>query len=98
MSVILEQYIKEIIDSGYTIEKYKAVSNPCVNFAITLADKLLDEAYLDGYVNFFDLSIEIEGKWQFLSKGSETIGYNQLIEEIEKHIVSSLERYLGVCV
>lgn len=94
MNVILEQHIKGIIDSGYTIEKHKAVSNPCVNFAITLADKLLDEAYRDGYVNFFDLSIEIEGKWQFLSKGSETIGYNQLVSEIEKHIESSLGRHL----
>lgn len=92
MNTLLEQYVKDIISSGYTVEKYQSVSNPCVNFALDFADQVLEKAQFEGFARVENLSIEIEGQWQLLSVDLKSVGFDAWIEVLEKHIESYFKR------
>lgn len=96
MNELLDQYVKDVIKKGYTVEKYKKVSNPCVNFALDFADKMLKEAKKSDCVYLGDLCLEVSGDWHFLSVGAAEVGFNGFIRELEKHLAIAFERELGL--
>lgn len=96
MNPTLDEYVKNIIDAGYTIEQYKKVSNPCVNFALDYADIILETAIKEGTASVENISIEIEGKWQFLYINQDEAGFNAWVAALESLIKERFESYLNI--
>lgn len=96
MNLQLDQYVENIIADGYTVEKYKSVSNPCVNYALDFADKVLSEAQNNGFANVENLGIEIEGQWQFLTINNESVGFDAWVTALESLIAKRFENHLKI--
>lgn len=95
MIKLLDDYVSRAIAGGFTVEKYGAVSNPCVNFALDFAEKMLTEAQESGCAAVENLSIEVNGRWQMLYIDLKTVGFDEWIEAIEKRFEASFTRQLG---
>lgn len=65
------------MEDGYTVEKHKSVSNPCIIYAFYYADKFLAETMREAYLNLKNLSINIEGPWQYLFIDTKSVGYDE---------------------
>lgn len=97
MIKLLDDYVSRAIAGGFTVEKYNAVSNPCVNFALDFSEKMLSEAQKNGFAAIGDdLQIEIESGWQLLSFGSASIGYNDFITHLTRLMEACFRSQLGL--
>lgn len=97
MIELLDEYVSRKIADGYTVDKYKSVSNPCINFALDFADMVLAEAQKNGFAAVGDdLQIEIEGGWQMLSYSTASIGYNDFITRLSWLIAARFCSQLGL--
>lgn len=93
----LQQYVKQAIDAGFNAESLVAVRNPLTNHAINLADLMLAEAMRTSEAAVTgNVSIELEGQWQFLYVGDKPVSYDELVKGLEVVLERQFKEQLNI--